>query len=61
MIEDQDFFDYEDGSCEICGQPIDICECDDDLDCQMTPDGGCLKAGSEECDECPYNPMNEVE
>ena len=26
-----------------------------DFDCGMTADGGCTKAGSEECDwDCPY-------
>lgn len=35
-------------------EPDDDFDDEDNFDCGMTPDGQCMKAGSEECDwECP--------
>jgi len=49
--------DYEDDdACEICGKGQYDCNCFHPDECGRMPGGGCLKAGTEECDfECPYN------
>lgn len=53
MNDRDNFDDLENETCEICGDNLQACLCDE---CGMMPDGQCTLAGTEFCDwDCPRN------